>query len=86
MENVKCNFRGQHNILLCDICKREEEATEHGLLFTQVERNPVQPVGLKDPDDQGNWTKICSKMRIFMKPKKKIFVDQDYRLSDFKVK
>ena len=77
MENVKCNFKGQHINLLCDICKRKEETTEHALLCTYIEGNPVHPDGLKDPDNQGNWTKICLRMRRFMKAKEEIAGDQD---------
>ena len=83
MENVKCNFKGQQNNLLYDIYEREEETTEHASLCSQIEGNPV---GLKDPDDQGNWTKICLGMRRFMKAKEEITGDKDLRLSDYKVK
>jgi len=77
IENVKCNFKGQHNNLLCDMCKRREEATENALLCTQIEGIPVHLEGLKDPDDQGNWTKICMRMRRLMKAKEEIAGDKD---------
>ena len=62
---VKENFRSQYEDMLCRLCHRDKENTEHQLKCPAINTENIEPKELQQVEDNNIWKKITDKVATF---------------------
>ena len=62
---VKENFRSQYKDMLCRLCHRDKENTEHQLQCPAINSESIEPKELEQIQDNNIWRKITDKVANF---------------------
>ena len=62
---VKENFRSQYEDMLCRLCHRDKENTEHQLKCPAINTENIEPKELQQVQDNNIWKKITDKVATF---------------------